>query len=166
MGNTREGEPAARAARAASRRLTKPETFTLTQQRYVETIHALSGAEGVRTTDLAARLGVSLPSASQAVSRLAGMGLVVRKSRYEIRLSPRGRTIAGKLERRHQALREFMIDVLGMDEEAADRNACRMEHWAGPQLIERCIAFSGYARRDPKSRQWLKGFRGPCSSTT
>lgn len=74
-------------------------------------------------------MGVTLPSASEVVNRLMGLGLVLRISRFEIGLTPQGRQIAEQLDRRHESLRQFMTNVLVMDEDEADKIACRLEHY-------------------------------------
>ena len=82
--------------------------ISLPQQRYVESILELGGRDGyVRTSELAAHLDVRLPSVSEAVKRLVKRGLAVRKSRFEIGLTERGRRIAEQLERRQEALERF-----------------------------------------------------------
>jgi len=140
-----------------------PEQLTLTQQRYLETVFGLHRDTGrARVTDLARRLQISLPSASETLKRLIDRGLVVRKSRHELALSRRGQSIARKLDRRHAALRRFMVEVLAMDGAAAEQNACRMEHFAGPQLIERCVALVDFLQHQSTGADCLKEFRTRC----
>ena len=125
------------------------ERLTLAQQQYVETIADLVKRTGeARTTDLARCLGVSLPSASEAVSRLVEAGIAARKSWHEIALTADGQAISQQLERRHSVLRRFMVDVLGMREPDADANACRIEHCVGPAFVNRLTSFADFFERD------------------
>ena len=81
------------------------ERVSLPQQRYIESILELGGRDGyVCTSELAAHLDVRLPSVSEAVKRLVKRGFAVRKSRFEIGLTERGRRIAEQLDRRQKAL--------------------------------------------------------------
>lgn len=114
------------------------ESLSLPQQNYVEVIAQLVRNEGhARTTDVAERLGVSLPSASEAVKRLAQLGLVERRSRFQILLTGKGKRIADGLERRHRALKAFMVNVMAMREDKADEVACRVEHCVDGEFAER-----------------------------
>ena len=112
--------------------------YTQTQQRYVETIDALGASgQGASTVALARKLGVSAPSVTEAVRRLLDLGIVVRRGWHVIELSPRGRRVAGQLERRHKALRQFMVEVLAMSAAQADTNACLIEHCADSGFVSR-----------------------------
>ena len=129
--------------------MSRPEKLTLAQQQYVETIADLIRERGeARTTDLAERLDVSLPSASQAVGRLIDMGLARRKSWHEIILTAQGRAISRQLGRRHQVFRRFLTRVLRMSAKAADANACRIEHCIDPGLADRLGSFADFFERE------------------
>jgi DtxR family Mn-dependent transcriptional regulator len=114
--------------------------LSLPRQRYVEVIGELARAGGTaRMTDVAQRISVSLPSASEAVKRLVEIGIASRGSHLEIELTEKGRRMADQLEQRHQALQRFMVEVMAMDPAAADELACRLEHAASKDFAERLI---------------------------
>jgi Mn-dependent DtxR family transcriptional regulator len=116
------------------------------QQAYVETIDELANDNGAaRISDVADKLHVSPPSVSEAVGRLVKQGLAVRKSWHEIELSGRGRAIAATLTGRHRALLRFMTDVLGMNPEDADKDACRVEHCISREFGARLTCFGDFA---------------------
>lgn len=126
--------------RAMGKNRKRLESISLPQQRYIESIAELGGKGGyVRTSDLAERLGVSLPSVSEAVKRLVGLGLAIRKSRSQIGLSNEGRRIAAQLERRQAALERFMVDVMSMKPAKANRMACRIEHFVDREFADRLL---------------------------
>ena len=133
--------------------------ISLKQQNYVETIYELIRTNGIaRTTDLAARLNVSAPSVSEAVTRLVTLGIAVRKSWHRIELTRRGRAIAADLEQRHRTLRRFMVSVLAMDPKRADDNACRVEHCIGPGFVERITEFADFIEHNMPAelkQQWI-----------
>jgi DtxR family transcriptional regulator, Mn-dependent transcriptional regulator len=128
---------------------------------YLEAILALSGTVGtpVRITDLSDRLGVSKPSASVAVKRLADAGLV-RHERYgDIRLTPTGGKCAKRVASRHELLFRFLKDVLGVDASIADEDACRLEHDLSPETVECLMHFveflmGGAAEHPPWNRRF------------
>jgi DtxR family Mn-dependent transcriptional regulator len=126
-----------------------PDDLSLPQQNYIEVIAELIRDAGhARATDVAELLGVSLPSVSEAVKRLAELGLVERKSRFEISLSAGGRRIAQQLQRRHQALKRFMTEVMAMNEEKADQVACRVEHCVDGEFAERLRTLAEFLERE------------------
>lgn len=125
------------------------ETLSLSQQRYVETIEGLIRETGqARMTDVASRVEVSLPSASEAVKRLEEMGIVVRSPSAGIALAPEGWRMAGQLDRCHQALKRFMVDVMAMDPERADVIACRVEHCVDGEFGERLLDLARFLERE------------------
>ena len=94
------------------------------QQSYIEALHELaSSGEPVSTSDVSAHLKVSLPSASEAVSRLVKLGYIRRPSYRQIALTEKGTDIASNLSERHRTLGRFMVTVLGMTQDGADRDA-------------------------------------------
>lgn len=111
---------------------------SLVQQRYVEVIADLLRRNGrARTCDIAEALDVSLPAVSEVVRRLVSAGLLSRKSRHEIVVTPRGRGLVRQLERRQNALQHFMTDILGFEERAAETMACQLEHSLDASFVER-----------------------------
>ncbi len=116
------------------------ESLSLPQQRYIEVIAELQREQGqARMTDVAERLDVRLPSASEAVKRLVEHGLALRNARSDVGLTRSGQQIADQLDGRHQSLRRFMVDVMAMDATRADELACRVEHCVDREFVERLV---------------------------
>lgn len=123
----------------------RPEALSLPQQKYVETIDELCRTLGcARTSDLALRLKVRMPSVSEAVSRMVAQGIAVRNSRHTIELTPKGRLIAEQLKQRHEALLLFMIDVMVMEKDQADEMACRIEHCVDKAFSDRLLMLAEF----------------------
>src|SRR5688572_6020660 len=76
---------------------------------YVELIDDLLDRQGeARITDLAARLGVTLPTVAKSVARLEREGLVDTRPYRAIQLTTRGRDLARHVKRRHEMVVEFL----------------------------------------------------------
>jgi DtxR family Mn-dependent transcriptional regulator len=121
------------------------EALSLAQQNYVEALAELCREVGyARTTDLAEKLHVRMPSVSQVVGRLVAQGIAERRSRSEIVLTARGRRLASQLEWRHRALRRFMVRIMGMDPVEADTMACRVEHSIDGRFADRLSRLAEY----------------------
>ncbi len=95
---------------------------------YLETIYVLSKKGAVRSLDVAEYMGFSKPSVCRAVGLLKnGDYILVDKSGY-ITLTDAGLEVAKKIYERHTLLTDFLVK-LGVDEETAANDACKMEHY-------------------------------------
>ena len=95
---------------------------------YLETILVLSRKNGnVRSIDVAEHMNYSKPSVSRAMSILKTGGYITVDKNGLISLTEQGCEIAEKIYERHTVLSEMLIR-LGVDEETAVRDACKIEH--------------------------------------
>ncbi len=104
---------------------------------YLETIFILHRQRGeVRVTDIASALGVSKPSVNRAVGTLCDAGFLEHEFYGTVALTPSGEARAAQVLHRHQLIRRFLHDTLGVPEEIAEEDACRMEHVVSTQTIQ------------------------------
>ena len=95
---------------------------------YLETILRLSQKSGhVRAIDVGEEMGYSKPSVSRAMSLLKQGGYVVIDRNGAITLTDAGRELAEKIYERHTLITNFLVSI-GVDEETAAEDACKMEH--------------------------------------
>lgn len=95
---------------------------------YLETILLLSRTMGhVRAIDVGEHMGYSKPSVSRAMGLLKAGEYITVAADGSITLTDTGREIAEKIYERHTLLTQFLI-ALGVDEETADEDACKIEH--------------------------------------
>ena len=103
---------------------------------YLETIYVLSKKNAaVRSIDVADYMGYSKPSVSRAVSLLKKNGYVVMNEDSSLTLTEVGKQTAEKIYERHNVLTEFLTG-LGVDEQTADEDACKMEHVISDQTLD------------------------------
>ncbi len=96
---------------------------------YLESILRLSKESPyVRAIDISAFMGYSKPSVSRAIGLLRDRGYIRVDDGGAIELTDSGRRIAENIFDRHQTLTKVLI-YLGVDEETASEDACRMEHY-------------------------------------
>lgn len=95
---------------------------------YLESIYVLSKKKGsVRSIDIVEYMGYSKPSVSRAVGLLKnGEYITVDKEGY-ISLTDLGVSVAEKMYERHKLISDILIK-LGVDEQTATEDACRIEH--------------------------------------
>lgn len=103
---------------------------------YLETILVLSKKNNtVRSIDIVNHMGFSKPSVSRAMSKLREDRFIITDKDGYIALTGKGREIAEKIYERHVLLTEFLTR-LGVDEETASEDACRMEHVISEKTFE------------------------------
>ena len=97
-------------------------------ENYLETILELTERRGqVRSIDIVNELGYSKPSVSRAMGLLKQSGHVAVDKDGFLTLTKLGRETAEKIYERHTVLRDMLIH-LGVSEEVASADACRIEH--------------------------------------
>ena len=95
---------------------------------YLETIYTLSlNSNSVRSIDVAEALNYSRPSVSRAVGLLKKDGYLLMDDDGFLRLTELGSNTAEKIYERHRIL-TAALKALGVDEESAAEDACRIEH--------------------------------------
>ena len=103
---------------------------------YLETMMMLQEQRGyVRSIDVAEQLCVTKPSVSYATKRLRENGYISMDSSGAITLTQAGMEIAQRMYTRHKLLKDFLIR-LGVDEETASEDACKIEHDLSEQTFE------------------------------
>ena len=98
------------------------------QEDYLEKILQLSQENGVvHAIDIARGLSFSKPSVSIAMNKLKEANYIEINPKGEITLTPSGLAIAEKTLEKHVILTNVLVH-LGVDEETAKEDACRLEH--------------------------------------
>ena len=103
---------------------------------YLETIFILSQtSSAVRSLDVAEKMGFSKPSVSRAIGLLKSGGYVIMDADGHLSLTNDGKDVAATIYERHELLSKFLI-ALGVDEETATEDACKMEHVISQKSFE------------------------------
>ena len=98
-------------------------------ENYLESILMIRKTKNwIRSVDLARLLNVSRASVSRAVNVLKQKGYLEIGDGNELILTPKGEEVAKKIYGRHLHLEAFLKFTLGISDEVADRDACRIEH--------------------------------------
>lgn len=104
---------------------------------YLEAILVLSKqGGGVRSVDIASMLGVSKPSVSHAMKLLREDGYIAMDRYGTVTLLEKGEEIAMRIYERHQVLTK-MLEGLGVSEEVAKADACKLEHDVSDESFEK-----------------------------
>ena len=103
---------------------------------YLETILILGNrCSLVRAVDIAAEMGFKKPSVSVAMKNLREKEQIRVTPEGYIYLTDSGRAIAEMIYERHQLLSRGLMS-LGVDEQTATEDACRIEHVISQESFE------------------------------
>ncbi|MDO5002440.1 MAG: metal-dependent transcriptional regulator [Eubacteriales bacterium] len=111
---------------------------------YLESILVLSKKNNmVRSVDVAEYMQLSKPAVSRAIGKLKAERYILVDADGHIALTESGREIASGIYERHIFLTRFLIK-LGVDEETAKADACKMEHDISDKTFEAMKLHAGY----------------------
>ncbi|MBN1616009.1 MAG: metal-dependent transcriptional regulator [Spirochaetales bacterium] len=106
-----------------------PDSISASKQDYLETILSFASETGqARSVDIARTLGVSRASVNKSLGALKESGLVEHEHYGDIKLTEKGLQLAKAVRARHDALKTFLSQILGVSADVAEQDACRMEH--------------------------------------
>ena len=108
---------------------------------YLEAILMIKERKGyVRSIDVANELAVSKPSVSYATKRLRENGYVEFNEYGMLTLTEAGAEIASKTYQKHKLFSQF-FQMIGVDAETAQEDACKVEHDVSPKTFDAFCAF-------------------------
>jgi len=98
-------------------------------ENYLETILILQNKTGfVRSIDIANELEYTKPSISRAMGILKQNGYITVQESGQILLTEKGLQKANEVYERHTLIARYLVEALGVNEETAAQDACRIEH--------------------------------------
>ncbi len=127
---------------------------------YIKAIYLINQEKKVvRVKEVAELLDVRTPSVVDAVSKLSEKELVIHEKYGYLTLSKKGNEIAKLIYNKHEQIFKFLNEVLGIDEETSQKDACALEHHISKLSMEKIIKLMKFLERDPKTyEQWIKDF--------
>lgn len=109
-------------------------------ENYLETILMLQNKKGnVRSIDIANELSFTKPSVSVAMKSFREEGYILVDENGLISLTDKGRQIAERVYERHRVIAKALI-ALGVDEETALEDSCKIEHDISARTFEKLKA--------------------------
>ena len=105
-------------------------------EEYLKTMYILKNTQNqIRVTDISKRLGYSKPSVNRAINCLKEEKLITYETYGNIELTEDGEKTAKAIIKRYDILRLFLVEVLGVDEETAQKEAEKMKHCISENTI-------------------------------
>jgi len=109
---------------------------------YLEAIYILIRKHGyARVKEIAKLLNVKSSSVSEAILRLKSSGLVIHERYGFIKLTDKGELLAKEIYRKHVKLLNFLVNVLGVPAEIAEKDACAIEHVISKVTLNKLLEF-------------------------
>jgi DtxR family Mn-dependent transcriptional regulator len=123
---------------------------TASMEDYLEAIANLgAGRKVVRVKQISEMLGVKMPSVTSALKKLSEQELVEHERYGHIKLTPEGDKVARDVICRHEALTRFFAQALGINQETAEEDACKIEHVISSLSMERLTKFVEFIEACP-----------------
>lgn len=114
---------------------------------YLEAIYNLKIKNQVaRIKDIAHQMEVKMPSATEAIRSLVSKGFVKHEPYENVELTDQGLHIARDIVNRHSAVKDFLVGVLGLNDNDAEEEACGIEHAIRPDTLERLLKLAEFVR--------------------
>ena len=103
--------------------------LTNSQEEYLKTIYILEKNIGkVRVTDIAEKLKITKPSVNKAIKHLKDIKLIEYEVYGEINLTQNGEELAKEIIKKHDIIKMFLVEILGVEEKTAEEEAKLMKY--------------------------------------
>jgi DtxR family transcriptional regulator, Mn-dependent transcriptional regulator len=137
----------------------KPLTSVL--EDYLEAIFDLDQEKKfVRVKDIAKRMDVKMPTVSSMLKTLNDRGLVNYEKYEYVELTQDGEDVGKEMRRRHEVLLKFLTEILEIEFDIADTEACKMEHTLSSATLDRLTDFMEFIQTCPRAGEsWLEYFK-------
>jgi len=139
---------------------TAKNAITPTMEDYLEAIYNLAKEKrAARVRDIAKKLDVKMPTVTNMLKTLSERGLIDYEKYEYLELTAKGSDVGQEIDRRHQIFRRFLTDILKIDYNQADEDACKMEHAVSPATLEAFVDFMEFIDSCPRGgASWLDYF--------
>lgn len=129
----------------------RPQKLSASLEDYLEAIFNIAGRSDVaRSRDIAESLGVAKSSVTGALKLLGEKGLVNYRPYGYVTLTESGVVEAAGIARKHNIIKSFFVDILGVDSKVAQESACKAEHTLGSAVVSRLLAFMDFVNKSGK----------------
>ena len=126
---------------------------------YLEAIWDLQENKGyIKVKDIADKLEVTRPSVSEMIKKLSENEYIIYEKYGGIIFTGRGKKLAQEIKKRHNLFVEF-LKIIGVSEENAQQDACKLEHDVSSETITCLLEFVEFISLLPESSKWKENFQ-------
>lgn len=113
-------------------------TITPALKKYLKVILELHENNGeARVTEISRRLGVTKATVSQTVKKLIHYGFAEKDEHGAILLTNSGKAKAIEIKNRNLVIQGFLTEVLGVDQQISQKDACKMERLVSGETVKK-----------------------------
>ncbi len=129
-----------------------------TIEEYIEIINILQNREGyAKTGKISFRMGLKPSSVTEMLQKLHEEGYTKYEPYKGAILTDAGKKIAHGLMKKHKIIADF-LEIIGIDRELAETDACQIEHHVTVKTLERLGKFVEFINEAPHEPKWLDHF--------
>jgi DtxR family Mn-dependent transcriptional regulator len=125
--------------------------LSLTEENYLKAIYHLSdsGSKAVLTNELADAVNTKAASVTDMVKKLSAKQLISYEKYYGMNITPKGKTEALLVIRKHRLWETFLVQKLGFAWDEVHEVAEQLEHIHSTRLTDKLDEFLGFPKIDP-----------------
>ncbi len=134
--------------------------LTPAMEDYLEAIFELDQEKKVvRVKDIAKRLNVRMPTVTSMLKTLSKRNFVHYEKYEYVELTVEGSDVGREMHRRHEILFQFLTEILKIETDVADEEACKMEHTLSEATLASLTDFMAFIQECPRAGEsWLQNF--------
>ncbi len=110
-----------------------------------------------RTVDISSRLNIQPPSVTEMIQRMDEGGYLIYEKYRGLKLTRKGKDLAKEVCERHKTLATF-LKILGVEEEIAEVDACKIEHNVNSKTMARLTKFVEFVQNSNHNHLWIEHF--------
>jgi Mn-dependent DtxR family transcriptional regulator len=124
-------------------------------------VHELRSRHGyARVSDIAQHLKITKGSVSSAMKHLKERGYVREDHNRFLELTEKGAKVVAEIKAARVAFQRFLTHALGMDEDDAEIDACKVEHLVSAETRSRLTHFLSFLySAEPSAQAFLEALR-------
>ena len=112
------------------------------EEDYLETIYLVKKEhKTVKPIEVAKKLNVRKPSVTGAVKKLSKKGFIQYQKYGDIKITEEGEKTARDIYKKHQMLMRFFTEVLKLEKNIAEEDACKIEHTLSKKTLNKLTKF-------------------------
>lgn len=131
---------------------------------YLKTIEELIKKKGyAKVKDIAKSLNVTSPTVTEMLQKL-DEGNYINYEKYSgVTLTSKGKNIAKRTKEKYDIVKDFLL-ILGVEEEIAAEDACKIEHILASETLDVLTKFAEFVHIKQECPIWLDYFKYFCQT--
>lgn len=101
-----------------------------------------------RVSDIAKQLSITRGSVSISLKPMKEAGLIAQDENKHLRLTERGQALVDAIKTKRLLVKRLFTEVLGVDPEQAEIDACKLEHLLSNATAHRLVSFLRFIDSD------------------